>query len=198
MSGNSFTKKIIRVTFSKPGGLASSGSGANQLTLTGLRMSATVAFDGTNPQLDLRIYGMQPSQVDEVKDIRDKAIAMEAYARQSRNTEAERRACEIRLRAERKCGELLKELERSKGGRPSINSLQSEVSFKNTREKAGISDTQAHRWQKLADIPEEQFEATFARPEKPSTNGIIAAAKPQSQAEIEQRAMDQRASKQVA
>lgn len=45
--------------------------------------------------------------VDEVKDVRDKARAIEMYARQVRNTGAERQACEIRLRAERKCGQLL-------------------------------------------------------------------------------------------
>ena len=44
-------------------------------------------------------------EVDEVKDLRDKALAIEIYARQARNTEAERQACEIRLRAERKCGQ---------------------------------------------------------------------------------------------
>ena len=51
--------------------------------------------------------------IDEVKDIRDKAMALELYAKQARNTDAERKASEIRLRAERRTGELLKELARA-------------------------------------------------------------------------------------
>ena len=56
--------------------------------------------------------------VDEVKDIRDKAIAIEIYSRQARNFENEMRAIEIRIRAERRCGELLAEMEKDQGGRP--------------------------------------------------------------------------------
>lgn len=48
-----------------------------------------------------------------MKDIRDKSMALQIYMRQSRNIEAERQAAEIRLRAERRAGQLLKELERA-------------------------------------------------------------------------------------
>lgn len=52
-------------------------------------------------------------RVDEAKDIRDKALALEAYYRQARNLDAEREAANVRLRAERRVGELLKELART-------------------------------------------------------------------------------------
>lgn len=122
-------------------------------------------------------------EIDEVKAIHDKAIAFEMYCRQAKDFQNEIRACEIRLRAERKCGERLREQERSKGGPVSqkIDAPPKGSSrYKETKDAAGITDKQAERWQKLADVPEDQFEATFAKPaetrrEIPSTNGIIRA-----------------------
>jgi len=113
--------------------------------------------------------------VDEAKDIRDKALAFEVYARQAKNIDAERRAVDIRLRAERKCGELDKEREKNRGGRPSeTRSPEEQVAQPPTLEELGVSRKQAHNWRKLSDIPEDEFaEALADRSRKPTTAGLI-------------------------
>ena len=122
-------------------------------------------------------------KVDEVKDIHDKAVALEIYARQAHNTEAEMQACEIRLRAERKAGALSRELEKSKGGRPpeKTRGTAHQVSTKAEQlHAAGISRDQAKQWEKLAAVPDDLFEKQLAdRTQRSTTEGIIkAAAKP--------------------
>jgi len=122
--------------------------------------------------------------VDEVKDIRDKALALEVYARQAHNTDAETKACEIRLRAERRVGQLLQEREKAKGGaqpgvgRKGSNGMPSQSG--SALSDLGISHNQSSRWQKLASIPDRDFEATFTTGAKPSTAGIIAAHTPKA------------------
>lgn len=111
--------------------------------------------------------------VDEVKDIRDKARAIEMYARQAQNTDAEERAREIRLRAERKCGQMLSDMPRSQGHRSDLTSPHDgKKSFSNERERAGISAKQAENWQKLAGVPDNLFEQALSEPNV-STSSII-------------------------
>jgi hypothetical protein len=71
-------------------------------------------------------------------------------------------------------------MEKAKGGRPAENSLHDEGSFDQpqTLKQLGVSETQSHRWQQLAAVSEDDFEAALAAPDKPTTNGIITAAKP--------------------
>lgn len=115
-------------------------------------------------------------RVDEVKDFRDKALALEMYARQARNLDAERKAAEVRLRAERRAGELLKEQadngqrDAGKGGDRKSQSQPATVNLSDL----GISKTQSSRWQALADVPADDFNAALRDPERrPSTAGII-------------------------
>ena len=119
-------------------------------------------------------------RVDEAKDIRDKALALEKYMAQAENLEAERQACNVRLRAERRCGEILKAMkangERASRGNPSgkTNVERNDI----TLADLNISRDQASRFQQLADVPEAEFEAALESPGKPSTSGILKRNKP--------------------
>jgi len=135
-------------------------------------------------------------RVDEVKDIRDKAMALEAYARQAKNTEAERKAADVRLRAERRTGELLKDLARaesSRGGdtRSASNDATPEKSeYGAALDSAGLSRQTANRYQQLANVPEEQFERHLADPvRKPTTNGILRESRQEQQKPIDPQAL---------
>lgn len=118
-------------------------------------------------------------RIDEVKEIRDKARALEVYAQQAMNEEAEKQATEVRIRAERRAGELLRDMkdsgERASQGEKKSNLVRDEVS---TLKDLGISYDQSSKWQQLAAIPDHQFESAFRDPDvKPSTNGILMSSK---------------------
>lgn len=80
-----------------------------------------------------------------------------------------RRACEIKLRAERKAGKLLATMEKNKGTAAPTRSHDA-----TTLKELGVSKTQSSRWQALADAPEEGFEKAHGGKRKPTTSGIIA------------------------
>jgi hypothetical protein len=122
-------------------------------------------------------------KVDEVKDIRDKAVALEHYARQAQNTDAERHAAEIRLRAERKAGQLLGKIEKANGGRPSkTHSPEEQVSKGTVLEELGISRKQSAEWEKLGAMTQRDFDlAIGASVSPPSTKGILRSVEPPRQ-----------------
>jgi hypothetical protein len=110
-------------------------------------------------------------KIDEVKDIRDKALAIRMYARQAQNTEAEEQAREIRLRAERKCGQMTAQPPTAQGQRSDLTSDHAGSKLE-ALSQAGISRRQATAWERLAAVPEDLFEQALAEP-NPSTAGII-------------------------
>jgi Protein of unknown function (DUF3102) len=102
----------------------------------------------------------------------------DARVKDAENIEAKRRACEIRLRAERKAGQLLQGMEKAKAGRPPQNPSTDATDFRGapTLTDLGISRDQSSRWQQLADGPDEHFETALAAADKPTTAGTIKAA----------------------
>lgn len=123
-------------------------------------------------------------RVDEVKEIHDKALALEMYSRLARNVDNERNAALIRLRAERKAGQLLRATEKAKGGGRQPHRSRDGMGETPAAETPatladlGISNNQSARWQKLGAVPEKKFEAALAQPGVPTTHGILAQTEP--------------------
>lgn len=116
--------------------------------------------------------------LDEVKHIVDIAEAARTYARAAKlGLEAYNHAAEVKVRAERKAGEFLRQLERSKGGDSrSFQAGMSASEYRGVLEEQEIPPTTAYRWQQVADMPELVFEKHLEemRGEKPiTTSGLI-------------------------
>lgn len=109
----------------------------------------------------------QARSVDEVKQVRDKAAALRLYARQQyESRQMQNDIAEIKLRAERRLGELLAEREKAKGGQPyqqkPTGDIVSPVEPPPTLSDLGINKKQSSRWQQAAKVPEETFEQHVA------------------------------------
>lgn len=98
------------------------------------------------------------TNIDELKDIRDKSEALRAYTKQAgHGLEAQNKCAEITIRAERRVGELLIETPPKHTGRPGKNKCADNTNL--SLDDIGLSGHQSADWQKIAKIPEEVFEA---------------------------------------
>lgn len=106
--------------------------------------------------------------LDEVKRIRDIAQAAQVYAQAAKlGLEAQNHAAEIKLRAERKAGELLAQLEKNgvpQGlagpgrGNKNLPDVGQVSEYRAVLDETGTTRQDANRWQKIAEIPEPVFE----------------------------------------
>lgn len=149
--------------------------------------------------------------VDEVKSWTDKAAAMQAYGRMAQDKTLEVDAAEIRIRAERRLGEMLAHQKatgglatgaRLAGSKPGSNDGSSAVVANDHRPKApkladaGISKDLSSRAQKLAAVPAGEFEAEIGQwRERVSEEGNRVSARLQTAGERElkknKRTLDQ-------
>jgi len=128
-------------------------------------MTALIKYDAACRAL------AEAKAVDEVKDLRDKAEAMRIYAMQAKNKTLEVDAAEIRIRAERRLGEMISKQKETvglnrgtviNGAMPGKNDGSSAVvadDHRPTLADVGVSKDLSSRAQKLAAVPEEEFEA---------------------------------------
>lgn len=103
----------------------------------------------------------EAKSVDDVRDVRDRSEAMRAYAKQAKNKQLEVDAAEIRIRAERRLGEMIaaqrETVGLSEGGRPAKTGSRADPVSLPTLAEAGIDKHLADRARKLAAIPETEF-----------------------------------------
>jgi phage N-6-adenine-methyltransferase len=113
-------------------------------------MSGLVKYDAACRAL------AEARSVDEVKDIRDQAMAMRLYAKQAKNRQLEADAFEIRLRAEARVGDMM-EAQNMRPGNPQWVSEKPIVLA-----EAGIDKNLAHRARKLNALPKDEFERVIS------------------------------------
>jgi hypothetical protein len=107
----------------------------------------------------------------EIKSLIDRADVLRHAARRAKlSLNAQNDWAEYKLDAERTAGQMLKAMEKHKGGRPKKTSdtvsedTASQVSYGHLLgETTANANAKAKRWQQLADLPDEEFDAYKAK-----------------------------------
>ena len=136
-------------------------------------MTALVKYDAACKLL------AEARRIDEVKDIRDKAVAMQVYAKRARNTKLIADATAIKKRAERRLGEMMEEIRQAgKLAKPPGGSKKrprKDRVFKKpdpSLATQGIDKNLADRARKAAALPAKDFEESVER----AVKRVVAAA----------------------
>lgn len=123
------------------------------------------------------------SRVDEVANLADQAVAAQAYFRQSQDLDNEIEASRIRVRAERRLGQILKEMAASgeratKQGTLKQAPMSRGATSAPTLADLGIPRDRARRAMQLAEVPEPEFEAALAEPRTAQPRRMLDERKP--------------------
>lgn len=113
-------------------------------------MNSLVRYDAARKAL------AEARRVDEVKSIRDKAVAMQAYAKQANDYQLLEDATEIRARAEHKAGTMLREM-KERGELAEKGERKDKCNGKLHLDDIGVERMESSRWQKAAALPEDEY-----------------------------------------
>lgn len=109
------------------------------------------------------------SRVDECKDWADKAAALASYARQADDDELYQMARRIQGRAVRRAGELLKAFNKGVGRPKGGNGVAAgPISQRDAANEAGMSKRQEKQAVRIANLPEDDFEAAVESDHPPT------------------------------
>jgi hypothetical protein len=114
-------------------------------------------------------------RIDEVKKIRDLAVAAQVYAKQAKDKELIDRATDLRHRAEIKAGETLKKMAEDKerhSGRGHNAVELHQVTPPPTLADLGITKAESFRWQQLAALPEKEREEKISKAKHKALNAL--------------------------
>jgi len=146
------------------------------------------------PTLALKFYEAAKSalakaaRIDEVKDIHDRAVALKAYAAQAKDSTMIDSATEIRMRAERRAGEMLRIMaengERDRGYGDRKSGTQDRLP---KLRDLGVAKWQSMHWQNLAKLDDIAFEEKIARAKKDAVASIEMTAGERMEAKRERR-----------
>jgi hypothetical protein len=134
--------------------------------------------------------------VDEVQGIRAEAEAVRAYAKQAKNRQMELDAAEIRIRAERRLGELMAAQGETVGRAAGAKGIGTSAGYNSTRTldspptltEAGIDKNLAHRARTYAAVPEAKFEKLLKDKRRRASVRVVL--DPEFQVEAEASARD--------
>lgn len=113
--------------------------------------------------------------IDECRDWADKAAALASYAKQANDDELMKMATRIRDRAIRRAGELLKQIEPQQGTRTDLQptgGTDSKLTRTEMARRAGMSDRQQVTAIRVANVPEDEFEAQVESDNPPTVTAL--------------------------
>ena len=113
------------------------------------------------------------AQIDECLAWANKAEALASYARQAHDDEMRKMADRIQARALKRCGELLREIEPSRGANQHIRAgALPKVTRTLMATNAGLSEHQRKTALRVANVPETEFERALESDQPPTVTAL--------------------------